>query len=100
MFCGAESLKCVHSQWHRLSFCRLSLSTHMVLFMLLALYCIGVNQGPFTWGSQGSENRQTRRGTAGGHESASNNSTFPTEQNEPEIPSQSIFQPGLSSNSK
>ena len=83
-----------------LSFCRLLLSICIVLFILLALYCIGVNQGPFTWGSQGSENRQTRQGTAKGHESVSNNSNFPTEQNEPEIASQSIFQPGLSSNSQ
>ena len=72
----------------------------MVLFMLLALYCIGVNPGPFTWGSQGCENRQTRQGTARGHGSVSNNSNFPTEQNEPEIIFQRIVQPGLSSNSK
>ena len=41
-----------------LSCCRLSLSTRIVLFMPLALYCIGVNPGPFTWGFQGNENTQ------------------------------------------
>ena len=67
--------------------------------MLLALYCIGVNPGPFTWGSQGCENRQRRQGTRSDG-SVSYNSNFPTEQNEPEVVSQSILQPGLSSNSK
>ena len=83
-----------------LTFCNLLLSICIVLFTLLTLYCIGVNPGPFTWGSQCSENRQTRQGTARGHGSVSNNSNSPTEQNEPEIASQSILQPGLSSNSK
>ena len=80
MFCDAESLKCVHSGI-ALSFCRLSLSICIVfvyavspiLYWSQSLYCIGVNQGPFTWGSQGRENRQTRQGTARGRGSVSNN---------------------------